>query len=396
MSVDVVLVGVGGYGAAHLNVMRPAIEQGAMRLVGAVDPAVERATDWPDLKSRGIPVWKNLDGLWASGVQASLVVLATPIQFHALQTCAALDRGVSVLCEKPAAASLAEVRRMAEARDRAGRLVAVGYQWSFSTAMRTLKRDIATGRYGRPRRLRTWVSWPRDAAYFGRNNWAGRIRDAAGRLVNDSPVNNATAHYLHNMFFVLGLEGFGAGAQPAALEAELYRANPIENFDAACLRITTDDGVEILFTSAHCVDQSNVPTFSYEFEQGTVTYGQHDGKVMGTLADGTTIDYGKPDADAMARKLGDTLAAVRDGSRETPCSLEAAAMQTCVIDALQQMNVATLPAADCRQRVNEQGVALTYWPGLYEAIRQGFDQGRLFSEMNLPWAAPAQRVVLAP
>ena len=53
MSVDVVLAGVGGYGATHLNVMRPAIEQGAMRLVGAIDPAGDRAADWADLQARG-------------------------------------------------------------------------------------------------------------------------------------------------------------------------------------------------------------------------------------------------------------------------------------------------------------------------------------------------------
>ena len=161
MSVDVVLVGVGGYGAAHLSVMRPAIEQGAMRLVGAVDPFAERANDWPDIQARGIPVWKDMEGLRASDVRPALAVLASPIQFHCEQTCAALDMGMNVLCEKPAAATVAEVERMIAARDRADRLVAIGYQWSFSTAMQRLKQDIAANRYGRPKRLRTWGAWPR-------------------------------------------------------------------------------------------------------------------------------------------------------------------------------------------------------------------------------------------
>jgi predicted dehydrogenase len=386
MSVDVVLAGVGGYGATHLNVMRPAIEQGAMRLVGAIDPAGDRAADWADLQARGVPLWKDLDAFWAAGVSADLIVVATPIQYHASQTCAALQRGLPVLCEKPAAASLSEVRQMMAARDCAGRLAAIGYQWSFSTAMRRLKRDIAEGRFGRPWRLSAWVAWPRDSAYYGRNGWAGRIRDDAGRLVNDSPVNNATAHYLHNMFFVLGLEGLGSAAAPFTLAADLYRANTIENFDTACLRLTLADGAEILFFTSHAVDQGNQPTFRYEFERGTVAYGAQPGGVRATLADGTVVDYGSPDADATTRKLMDTLAAVRDNTGETPCSLEAAAMQTRVIDALQQMPVHAFPGAACRTRATRPGVTQTCVPGLYDALRQGFEQGRLLSELSLPWA----------
>lgn len=387
--VDVVLVGIGGYGAAHLNVMRPAIEQGAMRLVGAVDPFAERAADWPDIQARGIPVWKDLEGLRTSGVKPALAVLASPIQFHCEQTCAALDMGMNVLCEKPAAATLDEVARMIAARDRAGKLAAIGYQWSFSTAMQKLKEDVQSGRYGRPKRLRTWVAWPRNAAYYGRNGWAGRIRDAAGRLVNDSPVNNATAHYLHNMLYVLGGDGPDSAARPLSVEAELYRANPIENFDAACLRAMTDCGTEILFFAAHCVDQSNTPTFIYEFERGTVDYGTRNGVLCGTLADGSVVDYGKPDDDAMQLKLQDTLESVGQGSRQTACGLEAASMHTRVIDALQRMPVRIFAADQCRTQANEQGVLLTYLPGLHEAMKTGFEQGRLFSEMGLPWAAPA-------
>ncbi len=365
-----------------------------MRLVGAIDPAGDRAADWADLQARGVPLWKDLDAFWAAGVPADLIVVATPIQYHASQTCAALQRGLPVLCEKPAAASLSEVRQMMAARDCAGRLAAIGYQWSFSTAMRRLKRDIAEGRFGRPWRLSAWVAWPRDSAYYGRNGWAGRIRDDAGRLVNDSPVNNATAHYLHNMFFVLGLEGLGSAAAPFTLAADLYRANTIENFDTACLRLTLADGAEILFFTSHAVDQGNPPTFRYEFERGTVAYGAQPGGVRATLADGTVVDYGSPDADATTRKLMDTLAAVRDNTGETPCSLEAAAMQTRVIDALQQMTTRALPAACCRTMPGAKGSSvLTYVPGLFDAMRQGFEQGRLFSEMNLPWAVPAQTVV---
>lgn len=387
MAVEVVLCGVGGYGSAHLQVMRPAMEQGRMRLVGGVDPFVERAPDKADLAARGIPVWRDLDGLRASGVRPELMVLASPIHFHCEQTCAALEMGANVLCEKPVAATLNEVAQMTEARDRARKLVAVGYQWSFSSAVQNLKRDIQQGRYGRATRLRTWVAWPRHSGYYERNTWAGKIYDAQGRPVFDSPVNNATAHYLHHMLYVLGTDGPDSAAQPVSLTAELYRANRIENFDAACMRIQTADGVEVLFYAAHCVAQGNRPTFIFEFERGTVA--SSGDTFRGTLADGTTVDYGRPDTDAMQRKLDDTLAAVRQGSTQTVCGIETAAMHTRVVSALQRLPIHTFAAALRQTQTLEDGAVLTSVPGLFEAMRAGFEQGYLFSEMGMPWALPA-------
>src|SRR5439155_21910363 len=93
---------------------------------------------------------------------------------------------------------------MAEAAESAGRFLAIGYQWSYSTAVQALKRDILQGRFGRPLRFRTSVTYPRSKSYFRRNAWAGRERSEAGDAIYDSPVNNATAHFLHNMLYLLG------------------------------------------------------------------------------------------------------------------------------------------------------------------------------------------------
>ena len=126
----------------------------------------------------------------------------------------------------------------------------IGYQWSFSKAIQSLKNDIIKGLFGKPIRLKTLALWPRDDEYYGRNNWAGRIKENQGKWVLDSPMNNAVAHYLHNMFYVLGFE-VDSSAVPKQVIAECYRANPIENYDTAVCRILTTDDVEILFYASH-------------------------------------------------------------------------------------------------------------------------------------------------
>ena len=135
-----------------------------------------------------------------------------------------------MLCEKPAAGTVQEVLRMREAERTAGRWVAVGFQWSFSAAIQALKDDIRTGVYGRPHRLKCLYLWPRDAAYYGGTTGPGNGTTPRGPGSWTVRSNNAMAHDLHNMFYVLGKEK-ETSARPAEVEAELYRAHDIENFD---------------------------------------------------------------------------------------------------------------------------------------------------------------------
>ena len=196
-AVDIALVGIGGYGGHYLPALLTPPDGRDVRLVGAVDPLPDRCSRLAELQGRGVPIYPDMASLFAERA-ADLVVIASPIHCHCAQTCLALANGANVLCEKPVAPTIQEALRMQEAADRAGRFVAVGYQWSFTGAVQELKRDILDGRFGRPLRLKTLVLWPRAEKYYRRNDWAGRVRTPEGQWVLDSPVANATAHYLHN------------------------------------------------------------------------------------------------------------------------------------------------------------------------------------------------------
>ena len=389
-SPTVVLCGIGGYGRQYVQRLAP-LNPAAGRLIGAIDPVAERASDYAALMTAGVPVWPDFGAFRASGVRPDLLVIASPIAFHGVQTCSALELGVAVLCEKPVAATLDDVRRMRTARDAAGRLLAIGYQWSFAPAIQALKHDILDGRYGAPRRFKAWVAWPRTSAYYGRNGWAGRLHDAAGRPVFDSPVNNATAHHLHNLLYLLGDRPDRAAA-PLHVEAELYRANPIESFDAACLRVATARGAEVLFYTAHCVPTQHDPEFTLEFEHGTVRHVFGTNGIVGTLADGSIRTYGEPDGDA-TQKLAISLATAHAGRIETPCGIEAAAMQTCVVNALQAATIHTLGAHVVARQETNPGETLTFVPGLTATMQACFESNRLFAEAGVPWAHRAERLV---
>jgi predicted dehydrogenase len=77
------------------------------------------------------------------------VIIATPPQWHALQLIAALGRGLDVYCEKPLAYDVRECCVMAEAVQKSGRIVQVGFQRRQSPAFQAVRDHLMAGHAGR-------------------------------------------------------------------------------------------------------------------------------------------------------------------------------------------------------------------------------------------------------
>src|SRR5512136_2831822 len=177
--VSLVMVGVGGMGAVYLEALLAKKDDGFFRIVGAVDPQPNRCQQYIEMRAMGVPCFVNLQDFYRNR-KADLAILSSPIQLHMPQTSFALAKGSHVLCEKPAAGTIQEVRAAIEAERTSGRWVAIGYQWSFSPAIQSLKDDIRAGIFGAAKTLRCLYLWPRDEGYYTRNEWAGKRRDAEG------------------------------------------------------------------------------------------------------------------------------------------------------------------------------------------------------------------------
>jgi len=391
--VSLVLVGIGGMGAAYVRELLDHRDAGTFRIAGAVDPDPERCPWLDEIHAIGVPIYATLEAFYRNRT-AELAVISSPIQFHAAQTCLALERGSHVLCEKPVAGTIAEARRMMAAERGSDRRVAVGYQWSFSPAVQELKKDILAGRFGRAKRLKCLYLWPRDERYYRRNDWAGKKRDAAGGWILDSPAQNAMAHDLHNMFYVLGPASHSS-ARPAAVEAELYRANPIENYDTAALRAVTGDGVEILFYVTHVPRHEKGPVFAYEFERGVVKCEGRTSGIRAEFADGKRMEYGQPDAAPM-KKLWDAIRDVRTGERPA-CGLDAASSQTLCVNGMQDSMPGIRDFPEALRRAAEDGGTRRVWvDGLDEAFEECYAKNALPSETGIAWSARGRRVELGP
>jgi predicted dehydrogenase len=395
-SVKVALAGISGYGQSYVDALLANKAGADFEFVACVDPYPQRCRSIETLRSMNLPIYPTMLGLFGAHPDLDLVMLSTPIHLHASQICDSIRAGVNVLCEKPLAGSVRDAQRVlrvdAGARQR-GQFIGIGYQWSFSRAVLSLKQDILEGKLGRCLRMRTRVDFPREQAYFRRNSWAGRMHAAGGEDVFDSPVNNATAHYLHNMLFLLG-DQTDAAAIPLSVQAELYRANDIENFDTAAMRCEMPGGTELLFYTTHTVPSRCGPMFSFEFEHGTVTYEHREGEIKAIFRNGSTQNYGSPEKDR-DRKIWMAMDSVKTHAALSCTPRTAFAHTLCAAAALESSATITRVPAEALRSVPGETTPMTIVDGLGEALGECFESGTLPSEAGrLSWAKPGRVITV--
>lgn len=373
--VSVLVVGLGGYGEVYLSALLDEEEGRRCTIVGGVDPEPGRCSRLGELESRGVPLFSSMGEFYQTG-SADLAVISSPIQHHSEQVCLALERGSHVLVEKPVAAVTRDVARMIRARDRAERFVAVGFQWCFSPSILRVKEDILAGRFGEPRWGRALTLWPRTERYYGRNDWAGRRRDREGRWILDSPANNAMAHHLHNLLFLLG-PTMDRSAEPIGIAALTARANRIETFDTVAARVFLHGGTELLFLGSHTIAEEEAadPRFILEFEEATLSHPGGMAPMTALRGECVLEEYPAPDTASQVTKLWRCADAVREGA-SIPCGLEAARPHVACVEAIDAAGTEPHWFSDEVLRVSETSGGRLHWvEGLADALLASYQTG---------------------
>jgi len=285
------VVGLGGYAKRIVDLVLdhgPASDP-PVSLSVVCDPDLDAHADLvTQLRQRGVVVESTYETLLTTpGLDA--VWLPVPIDLHVPFAQAALDAGQAVMVEKPVAGTIDELDELIAARDAADMPVAVGFQDVYDTQTLPLKRRLLAGDFGRVTRVSVRGCWPRNTDYFNRAAWAGAVKHR-GSWVLDSPVNNAMAHFVNIVLFLLGPDE-ARSATPTSLEAELYRAADIESYDTASLRIQLQDRPDFLVLMTHACDEQIGPVIDIQAERGRVRWTmqditvEHDGQTQTTPRD---------------------------------------------------------------------------------------------------------------
>lgn len=382
------LVGVSGYGRWHLLMAMEQMLLGRMELIGVtVINRPQQEAICRRLERRGIPVFPTFEAMMSQiAGRVDLLLLPTAIQWHAPMTLAGLRAGAHVLVEKPVAATVGDIDTVISASQEAQRLVTVGFQDLYDPAVLDIKQRILSGQIGHIHQILVKGQWPRSTAYYGRNNWAGRLR-VDNAWVFDSPINNAFAHFLMLALFWSGKTA-GSTGEIATIEAELYRANPIESFDTASLRLRTSSDVEFLVYVTHAGKEEHPPEVSVLGENGSITWSYERACVVEQRGQPVEIMKVPEQLDVRLRVLDATLSRLETGEGfvVTPAM---AREHTRIINALHEFfPIQTVPASHLISPCGTDGETRRI-PDIDILIEQAAAKGHLFSEAGAPWAIPS-------
>ena len=368
-NVTVLLVGVGGYGAVSAGSIFNDGEKHGCVPCGIVEPFLENSSLKDVIAEKKIPVYDTLEAFYKENT-ADLAIISTPIHLHADGCCYCMEHGSDVICEKPTAPTLQEAERMKECAKKTGKNLSIGFQLSHAPSILNMKQDIIDGVFGKCLGMTAMICWPRNSVYFARP-WAAKAT-INGQVLLDSIAMNACAHYLHNMFFMLGGK-IDECAKPKTLGASVYRANDIETYDTAFIEVVTTDDVPLRFMATHACGTNIQPKIRCEFENGTIFIEEcgEDNAITAVMKDGTQKNYGGTSI-YRSHKLWVAADIVR-GIEKPVCTVDTAMSHLKCINAISEFYKPEV--FETYEIVNDCKAV----PGIEDMITQAFEKGEMLA-----------------
>jgi predicted dehydrogenase len=161
--------------------------------------------------------------------ELDVIDLCTPSYLHYQQTLEALSAGKHVICEKPAAGSLAQVDALLAAEAASNRRVMPIFQYRFGTGLQKLKHLQAAGLTGRALLTTAETAWRRRPEYYA-VPWRGKWQTEMGGALLTLAIHAHDA-----VLYVLG-PASSVYAHTATL------VNPIETEDTVAASVRMEDG----------------------------------------------------------------------------------------------------------------------------------------------------------
>jgi predicted dehydrogenase len=387
---NVGMVGVGGFGSAHLRAIDVLENEGSVKLRCVVSTSPSKHADVKArLDPRGVRWHGTLEEMLRAESDLDTVVIPAPIHLHHRMTVAALARGRMVYLEKPPVPLIQQLNDLVTLDAR--RKVAVAFQQISSPYIRQLKKWKVEGALGEVHAVRVRACWPRFTKYYQRSSWAARLM-LDKEPVFDGPATNALAHQVHNLMFLggAGMDDFG---MPAEVEGELYRARPVESYDAACLRGRFNSNVEFSAALVHCCEKHLGVRIEVFGSKGSA-WVTDDGKAIGN-----SLNLPLPPPiteDGILTAWRDYLEYAVGRRPRPPSFLADTRPYVLVTNGMLVSSGGIHAIPEAHARVYGEGENAGYDASdIHALVEESGRSGRLFSELGAPWARKGRPVSLA-
>jgi len=174
-------IGCGGIARLHASRLRQLAR--SVRVTATADVDGKAADAFAlDFGGRDVAAFTDYGDLLKSG-KVDAVMVCTPTYLHAAPVIAAARAGVHVFCEKPMALKLGDAHRMAEACERHGVRLTIGFVRRFDPFWGCMRKIVESGLLGDP------VIWRSVSAGHQSTVWM-RHADKGGGPLMDGGVHN--------------------------------------------------------------------------------------------------------------------------------------------------------------------------------------------------------------
>ncbi len=195
------------------------------------------------------------------------VYVASPVYRHCRETCAALNAGKHVMCEKPMALTAAECALMIEAAEKNDVHLSIAYYRRFWPKSRLMKRLVARGEIGRPLSARIRLASQYNPDADDPKHWRVEPTSSGGGALQD-----VGSHRIDIICSLLGRPMRVAGAASTL-------SMPYQAPDTEVLICEFETGAQLV-----CETCWNIPSAADEFElRGTAA------TLLATPFDGSTL-----------------------------------------------------------------------------------------------------------
>lgn len=381
------LIGIGGFGVEHVNMMQKLAEEGSLQVVAFTEPNVDAHQEsYNKLTALGAVHYTNHIEMLTHHPDIDFVTIATPIATHKPMCIQAMQMGFHVLVEKPPAITIQDMDEMIAVQRETGRLCQVNFQNTSGQAFRSLLEKLGSGALGQVEHVVGIGRWKRSCAYYDRNRWAGKLVND-GQYVLDGTFNNPFAHLLHNCLLAAGVEGT-PNMYPKSVQAELYHVNDIEGDDVSCIRAIMDNGIGVHFYAMLCYEGSEEPSIAVYGTEGEAHWNYENKLTLRTRKGEDELAFGP--VDLIHNMYANLINAIENPGKPLFSPLEACRSFVLVSNGTYESArvVHAIPGKFMtEQPAGKSTVRLL--PDLSEKMEDVAARRQLYSEYPFPWAEPS-------
>jgi len=238
------------------------------------------------------------------------------------------------------------------------------------------------GEIGEVQSIKMKAHWVRSNVYFTRNNWAGKIK-AEGQWILDSPANNAFSHFINIMCFFAG-ENLESSALIKNIQAELYRAMPIECCDTCFVRAMTVQDIPLHFCVTHASGENAHPEIEVIGSKGSIRWTiTHYAINKEETAMADDIETG---LDSVRCDMFNNVIDKLNGKDVPVCSLDNAYAQTLIINAMHMAStIHDIPKDHYNVSTTSDGEQVKI-KDIESIFQKAFEEEKLPSELGIQWA----------